>query len=288
MKKIELTARDREILSSLWKWKMLTSTGICSAFFMTRDASIGYRRLRRLKLAKFIKWTPLDAAENGGVWTLTKKGYHKVRENLPCLSANGFLSENLVHDAYVTAVHVGDWLVTRPPKVELFSEQELRRINPDTYPHWVPSSELHRPDGYWHVPFHGKMATIALEMEITQKRNLSYQLVATFYEQHHEIFRVVWVVPTVAFAEQIRSQIESVSPETQQIHNFLLLNDIKQHGWNAPFIVGRERGWCLKDLLHGGVPNACPTLGTLDFLNFRKTAEGSKTSADRQNHSFSE
>jgi hypothetical protein len=91
--------------------------------------------------------------------------------------------------------------------VEVFSEQELRRVAIDQYPPWVPRTDGHRPDGYWRVPCLKEKILLALEVELTQKRDLDYSLLAQFYAEEKSIFRVIWVTRTLSLAKHIQSII---------------------------------------------------------------------------------
>ena len=151
-------------------------------------------------------------------------------------------------------------------------------MDPDTYPQWVPFSEIHRPDGYWRIPLLGKMVTLALEVELTQKSALRYRLTANFYQENQNIFRVVWVVTSESLCGKIRTQIRESCPETLDLHNFMLLEDFKKVGWNAQFVNGLEKGRPLKDLLNGGFRHAPGICRTSDLLDARKAPGRSNSS----------
>jgi hypothetical protein len=277
-RKVQLTTRDVALLDALWKWKMLTSAGIWRALYDGRSANTFYVRLLRLKKAGLITLRPTDSCGSGYVWILTKKGFSLVREKISTLKEIGYQSENIEHDLYVTAVHAGEWLAGSPSGVELFSEQQLRRLDPDCYPNWVPTSSLRRPDGYWRIPFQGRPVTIALEVELSKKGGLSYPLVGTFYEQQTTIFRVVWVVGTESLLQHIRSQIEKACPRSVDIHNFLLLDAFKNQGWSARFVCGREANYSLRELLNSCVQHAPSRCRPLELLDFRKCPGRSRAS----------
>jgi len=72
-----------------------------------------------------------------------------VKPQISGIRENGFLSENLYHDHLVTSIHLGDSITETPKNLGFFSEQELRRIDPELYPEGIPNDEDHRSDGYW-------------------------------------------------------------------------------------------------------------------------------------------
>lgn len=270
MKTIYLTNRDIALLNALWKWKMLTAAAIWKGFFPDRNPQTSYARLWQLQLHKYIERRSISSSGREFVWILSRKGFNSIKDYIPNLSECGYLSENIIHDHYVTAVHAGDWLIKRPEGIELFSEQELRRINPEAYPEWVPNSGLHRPDGYWHINLVGKNVLVALEIELCQKTSLRYSTPATFYQQSQNIFRVVWVVGSVSLGNRIKKQLELACPNAIGLHNFLLLNQFKKTGWDAPFFLGPESGRPLKDLLNGGSRHYPDKCRATDLLNGRK------------------
>ena len=277
MKKLQLTKRDFAILKALWKWKMLTAGAIWRGFFPGKSPVTVYVRLWHLRDAGFIDWQSIDQSGSGFVWCLTSKGFHLVRDELPDLEQEGYLSESIKHDLFVTASHLGEWLVTPPSQVELFSEQELRRIKKDAYPDWVPQTDVHRPDGYWRIPLLGQMVTIALEVELSQKSALRYRIMANVYGEFRDIFRVVWIVPSLAMARTIRNQIKDSCPDTVDVHNFMLQADFELSGWNAIFQHGFETGQSLSYLLHGG-HNPPTTVWSRYLLDTRKAPRICETS----------
>lgn len=245
-----LTHRDIEILKSLWKWKIGTTASIGIEFFGNADSDAGYQRLARLKKYGYVQLLAIPTT-NGFGWALTPKGYEVSKPYLPDLREDGFLSETLHHDYWCTAFQRGP-LVTLPSERELISEQELRRLHRTCFPEWVPISDVHRPDGYFRVPVNGKIATVALEVELNRKKDHAYHLVAHFYHNLPSIFRVIWIVQDQNDAKLIQAKIKNALPAHFQKHLFVTLPAFKESLWQAPIFLGREESKPISILLERG------------------------------------
>ncbi len=240
---------DRNILLFLWQWKLVSSAALAARFFPGLSSSGVNMRLEHLRKQKLIHPYYMNTTEAKVLWTLTVRGFKETKVALPALGEDGFRSEHPLHDFYVSAVHLGEWLVATPPDCAVFSEQELRRYNPDHYPYWVPKTTLHRPDGYWKIQLPEGRVIAALEVELNPKTDSRYGVVAQFYKDQREISRVIWVVPTKAAASAIQSALKSSSPSNIGMHTFILLPDFLSRGWQAPIIFGFEAGEPLSCLL---------------------------------------
>ena len=240
---------DRNILLFLWRWKLVSSTGLAAHFFPNMSVSGVNMRLETLRKLKLIYPYYMNTTEAKVLWSLTSKGFKEAKVLLPSLREDGFRSEHSLHDFYVTAMHIGEWLGGAPSGCELFSEQQLRRFTPEHFPKWVPNDTLHRSDGYWKIQLPEGTLVAALEVELNPKTESRYGVVAQFYKDQREISRVIWVVPTKAAASAIRSALKSSSPSNIGMHTFILLPDFLSRGWQAPIIFGFEAGEPLSCLL---------------------------------------
>jgi hypothetical protein len=181
---------------------------------------------------------------------------------LPELKESGFKSEKIDHDQIVTAVHIGDLLLTNAPHLQLFTEQELRRYEVEFYPEWVPKSKIHRPDGYWMSHGTSQSKLIALEVELSSKRDADYESVGMFYARRMEIRDVIWVVHNVKFASRIAKLICEAESGKRMRHSFFLVSDIKEFGWGAKVRVGPILGCSLRAILNENFNN--PQLETIE------------------------
>ncbi len=264
-KGLRITRRDIEILHFMWKWKVCTSRCLCDKFFEGNGKNT-YKRLRELKKDGFIRLTNVGQETREVAWTLDKKGYERIRSGLPVLSNEGFAPNYAEHDYIVAACHLGEWLANMPQGVETFSEQELFRIDEAYFPEWVPGVQVHRPDGYWKIPYGSGFAVIALEVELHIKNRVSYVSVGEWYRYRMDrVTRIVWVVQNAKEAFRIRRDLKKSDPENFESHIFVTLPDFKERGWEAQIIHGNEAGKSLK---------FCLCLGQMKLVNLREN--GSK------------
>ncbi|MBI4403621.1 MAG: hypothetical protein HY537_05645 [Deltaproteobacteria bacterium] len=257
--KILTNERDLKIFKFLWRWKLGTTKTLAERFFPGLNPVIAYNRLTALKKAGLVEIRTLDSVGNRFVWTLTQKSFRMLKNHLPELKDEGFRSENIEHDFFATAIHLGEWLVDKPHGVDFFSEQQLRRYKMDHYPDWVPHTELHRPDGYWLVPYKNKEIVVALEVELTPKAIANYEVVANFYKDNPKVIRIVWVVRTLAIIKYIESKIRKEVKDEALKHNFIQLSDFIKLVWHSPVLFGYEQGKTLGYVL-GSHPTKQDTL----------------------------
>lgn len=262
---------DPEILLFLWRWKLVSASAIATRFFPHLTNSAANMRLERLKNQKLIYPFHLNTKEAKVLWALTSKGFQMAKEHLPELSEDGFRSEHPLHDFYVTAFHLGEWLRQSPESCDLFSEQELRRLSVDDYPSWVPKNTIHRPDGYWRVSLPEGLGTMAVEVELKLKSATAYGVTAKFYRDQPNIFRVVWLVRTKAIAKSLRERLQKGSPDNIQIHTFVLLEDFVQHGWQASIQFGFEQAKPLSYLFGQRDDKSLEKYSVFSMLDTRKT-----------------
>jgi hypothetical protein len=246
--------RDLPILAFLWKWKIATSAALYVRFFPNSAPITAYKRLRSLQRLGFLERVTDERGE-ASVWTLTKAGFEVVREYLPALREEGFRSENVRHDLIAQAAHLGNWLVKEPPGVVLFSEQQLRRYEPGAYPDWVPTSTKRKPDGYWRINAKDgdKLArVIALEVELSRKKEDEIRGIGYFYADEFRIDRVLWVVLSEPMAHRLAGIFDGLDVQRRGFHNFVLLSDFRALGWGAPIILGPENGKTIEIFIDPG------------------------------------
>ena len=275
MRKITLTEnRDVPLLKFLWRWKLASTATLTQKFFAKLKPKTAYDRLLALKKSGFIR-TRSDQSEAKYLWTLDKAGFQAIRDTLPFLESEGYQSEHIGHDLLVSAVHIGDWLLRVPDKVEVFSEQELRTVHPDHYPTWLPHPATHRPDGYWRLPIGEKMATIALEVELNLKRNVDYEILGDFYAYHPEIIRTLWVTEDLTAAKKITHNIKQAIGSKPFTHDFVSLHDFKKSMWQSLILIGPEKDKSIARLLQIKNGTSVETFLPYFLLDTRKCAHKS-------------
>lgn len=274
-KQVNLNHRDFEILNFLWKWKVSTTSALSYRFFGNIKLSSAYRRLWVLERGGYI-CAVSDNRRMHCLWALTKLGFHVIKGNLPELREVGFRSENLSHDLVTSAIHLGGFLFGIPNGVALFSEQELRRLPLEFYPDWVPRSELHRPDGYWHVPVGNPMATVGLEVELSQKKDVKYEIIADFYASQPSIVRVLWLCAKSSMAWLLHEKISKALKHSPMNHNFVSFQNFQKFGWDSVIEHGPEKGKPITVLLGNKPSTARQLVGEKLILDTRKSPHKSR------------
>jgi hypothetical protein len=276
---------DIPLLLFIWKWKLLTTAALTERFFSQAKSPIsGWSRLTKLEKAGLLAFRT-DEKFQKSYWTLTSKGLLAISDNFPPLRDYGFRSEYPAHDALVTAFHLGEWLVSAPQGVHLFSEQQLRRYDFSSYPTWVPTDKLHRPDGYWGMSTQSGILPIALEVELSRKCKSDYEKVAEFYMHQSNIVKVMWLVPTQGLAVLIQNIIASTVSMRAGVHNYVLVSEFKERLWGAQIFLGPDMGKTLSKVLSGLPENGAESgfksglsFNTSPLLNTKKTYVKSSSS----------
>lgn len=241
---------DRAILHFLWEWKVSSTQAVAVRFGqrMKRKGISTYRRLRRLEKLGFIRRKP-DELAGSWLWTLTRKGFLCIAAVLPPLKEEGFESEKPRHDRYVMAAHLGNDLEGDQKCVHRFTEQQLRRVEIDDYPSWIPKDTSHRPDGYWLISEGEKHQTVALEVELSRKTIAEYAVAGDFYSRNTQIDHVIWLVSQNSQAKNIDSAMQSQSERHRFIHNYFYLWEFVEHGWESVCRFGEMIGKKMSDLI---------------------------------------
>jgi hypothetical protein len=247
MKRVNANKVNREkefpILEFLWRWKVATTSALFIRFQPLYNWApfTAYQRLQMLRSKGLVEAKFVHSGDFS-VWTLTRAGFLKIRNDLPLLKEEGFASEAPEHDLYVLAAQAGDWL----PKgtvcdVAYFTEQELRRQSAESLFSWLPPTTAHRPDGYWYFPQSKPNSLISLEVEINRKAFADYVGYGNFYNRYKAIESVIWIVQSTNLAHKIVQAAHGNLATFRDIHNFVLLNEFLNEGWNAKIFHGPAR-----------------------------------------------
>ncbi len=264
-----LTEDDIRCFLFLWKWKLATTAAIRALVFSPRSMGRTYRRLLDLERRSFIQ-SVYSRSANAHIWTLNDAGYFIIKDNLPLLKAEGYRSENLTHDFWVTAIHLGPWMNQIPPNCGIATEQELRRIDFEFYPDWVPKTLSHRPDGWWKVAKGTEYRTVALEVELSLKSPNSYREVAQFYETKNNVSHILWFVKSKQAGVYIQRHLQSGSKSSQIKHSFFYLDHYGQLLGHAQIQFGHACGQNLFEVLDTlPVPDGSASAG-VGLLDTRK------------------
>lgn len=230
--------RDTEILVFLWKWKAATTITIARRFFPNcSHIHQAYCRLQELRSAGLLERHRLGLSDDA-VWTLGKLGFESIKPFFEGLKEDGYRSENFKHDLIVSAVHLGEWLDGLPDGVDVYTEQQLRRNSSDYYPEWVPQNFTRRPDGYWRIPAKVGHKVISLEVEMSSKTDDAYREIGYAYADTPSVSQVVWVVRSDRTANRLEKIFSELESERKATHDFLLLDEFLEQGWQTRFYCG--------------------------------------------------
>ncbi len=278
--KVQLLDRDLAILNFLWRFKFAPTGVLASKFFADAEWN-AYMRLYRLSRAGYIE----SLYPKNGIhhfWSLSKDGFEIVKSELPELAQDGFRSENIEHDLLVLAAQIGFWLKDIPGNVSLVTEQELRRIKPELYQSGVPTSPIHRPDGYWLFKNAEKTQMVALEVERSQKAKEIYDSVARFYYKDAYVDQVIWIVDTREQAKRMLKRFQEVVSENYDIHSFVLIKDFVKQNWQAPIIIGKDHPHTIHETLVNKSQTNRKHIYECDFFDTRKNPKDSRLNQKRQ------
>lgn len=276
--KFQITDDDFQMLNFLWRWKLLSTSVIHHASYPKRSVEKCYRRLRKLESQKFIESFP-SMDRSVSLWQLTERGYKLVNLDGIDLSQIGFRAENPEHDFWVSVIHLGAWLNSQPPNSDLYSEQQLRRIELSSYPNWVPHTKQRRPDGWWKIDLNqsNDKSLIALEVEFSKKTTAAYSEIGEFYSNVINVHQVLWVVKTIADGHYIHKYLKAGSSTEASEHSFVLLSDFIQSQYQAKIFLGKDNKKSLNEILNKSISDAETVTSNHWLLDVRKYPINSMT-----------
>jgi hypothetical protein len=244
----QITERDYKMLRFIWKWKAVSTAALAMKFYPNSTSYTCYRRLLYLANDSYIDNYSLKVP-NTAVWILKQKGFKYIRPYLDELSAEGYKSANYPHDYLASSFHLGEWLIHQPDNSQTVSEQQLRCFDSELLPKWIPTSKLHRPDGYSTYHLQEQRIIVAFEAELTVKASTRYEGVVSFYDNEDSINLVLWLVNNVSSMDSIEKFFKKYNVKDISKHQFILLADFLKDGWMAEVIRGKYAGQKVINLL---------------------------------------
>jgi hypothetical protein len=275
--KLILTSRDYAILKFIFRFKVITTQAIHHKFFKEAGIHCAYQRLSTLSKLGLLQCIT-DTKARHYVWCLNRRGFLALYEVWPQLREHGFLSEYLSHDILVTAAHLGEFLNDNSDYKNLFTEQELRRYDKDYYPNWVPRSYRHRPDGYLNVGTPEIPKTIALEVELSEKKKSRYKLCADFYRDYPEVKQIIWIAGPLTVLKFVHKALCEALGDKPFLHSFIQLDHFLKDQWQAKVVIGYLKDLSLAEILQVSKINRPSTLMPRLLLDTRKAPMRSPTS----------
>ena len=229
---VQLSDRDLKMMIYIWRWKIASTASVHEATNQTASPYSTYKTLDRLERNVFLD-SRVDYGDRFHVWQLTERGFHAIRGHLGKLKEDGYQSENHRHDRLVQAFQLGEWSTHQFPGVEFFTEQEMRRQEPENYPEWVPQTNDHRADGYTRLVSDKKSCTLAIEVELSAKNVQKYESTLRFYRSARVVDRVFWLVGSNAIRDTILRAKACIKDDSANYHAFVDLSDFEKSGWDA-------------------------------------------------------
>ena len=221
-----------EILKSLWRWKLLTTAALSAMFFRDLKPHPAYPRLHYLRKKKLIAPVTNPFGQRF-LWALTRTGFESIKPDLPPLREEKFRSQNQERDHLVTAILLGDSVLSQSPAESWFTDQELRSYEPKLFPVWVPRSDKHRADGYWKIGNGALQKIFGLEVDPSCNLNADYQSISAYYRLQDGVDGVNWFCGSIAKAEIIHRLVRDADESSQAKHCFFTVADFYRAGWGA-------------------------------------------------------
>lgn len=244
---IEFICRYRGILLFLWQHKLATTAMLYERYMSEIKPRTAYNYLMMLQKKKLIiKRT--DEYGNDPLWMLTKLGLEEISLNLPELEQKYLKSECRRHDLICTSAILGDFIKKIPKDLEIITEQVLRSCFREQWPDCIPNPKEHRPDGYWIFNNDNPLNLMALEVELSQKKKARYEDYKYFYEQFPQDQKCLWIVKSKSLASTIIRCLYPTRPD-YYIHNFVLLKDFLDKGWQANIFLGPNKHVTIHNLI---------------------------------------
>lgn len=232
-----LSILDVKILNFLWKWKLANLMAMKYGLARERSFWRFYQILRRLHNEGYIKIVSI--AENSiPLFTITKKGFQYLNDGSMELVQKRYQPQALLHDYWTTVFHLGEFILRASPHVELVSEQEFTAKELADLPEWLPRTKDHIPDGFTRIVTSNGPQVVAFEVELSTKSDSRYQEMIRYLDINESINWVFWLCANRKIIQKITQQIVEVKRRRPMIHNFVLLDDVRNKGWAAPFLWG--------------------------------------------------
>ena len=243
---------------------------IKSIFRRSESEKTFEKRLERLAKKGLLQ--RVDHLGTARFFQLTAQGFLRFRQGLDGFQEEGFASENLWHDFLSLALQLGLWSAAKPNSVEIVTEQEIRRFYRSEMPYWLPSTELHRSDGFTRFNNSLGYSIFSFEVEISRKATDRYDPVCQYYQKNTDIDLVVWLIRDSTLMKIIQERI-LLSADSLDRHAFILLEDFKTNFWNAKILMHQKGSIKFIDLMSErvGLPiesisEACRDNLTLNFV----------------------
>lgn len=183
---MNIQERDLKILSSLYKYGVLSTNQIANLFFLNISHTTTMKRLRKIKHANLIR--EVHVRQNGErVWTLAKEGFSVLKKDILFKYTN---KNTVEHDVLLSECRIilddlglgKNWI---SDKDEKFKNAEII------------------PDGVFVTEVLGKPTAVAFELELHIKAHSRYQNLFKTYSFRHSIGFIWYVVANKSVAKVV-------------------------------------------------------------------------------------
>lgn len=280
-----ITKDDYQLLFELWRWKFLTTNMIHELAYKPRSVSACYQRLNNLENNGYIEgFSSQDAKMR--FWQLTSKGFSCLYFEGEIFAQKGFRSEHINHDFWVNVFHISLAKNFCDMDKSIFTEQELRRYEVESYPDWVPHTKRHRPDG-WCVQKSattGAVSLLSIEVEFNRKPKETYADLGLFYTENVNVETVLWLVKSTVEAKYILNSLGQKTDNVNQIHSFITIDQFIKDQWQSPIVVGKNAGQPARSLFQKSAINGQEIFIADLFYDLRKYPTKSSINSFQQTH----
>jgi hypothetical protein len=248
-----ITDRDFDLLKFLWKFKVGTTAALAQKFYPEKSLRRAYDRLHTLEKAEYLK-AEKDLRWKKHLWTLDKKGFLTIQNDLPPLAKKFINSPSPGHDLLCSATLLGDLLLNPSDEVRIITDQQLlsydnHMVDLRLKNEVCAAIKEHRTDGYWFFPQTNTL--IALEVQLSSQRKEAYERAIIFYGED-PIKYCIWVCASAQLIYSIFATSQLDSKNTK--HQFVIFDDLLNYGWGAHIHFGSQKPLTIRDLLFEGWP----------------------------------
>jgi len=112
--------------------------------------------------------------------------------------------------------------------------------------------------------------TIALEVELSEKKKSRYKMCADFYRDYPEVKQIIWIAGPLKVLKFIYKALHEAIGDKPFLHSFIQLDHFLKDQWQAKIVAGHLKGMSLAEILQ--IPKAHPwsELTTCSLLDTRK------------------
>lgn len=233
---IRIQARDREVMSELSKFGILSTKQITDWYFKNADRNTVLRRLRILEKHQLI-YNSSHLPSGMKAWSLSKSGASIINVHAPFRYSN---RNTTFHDVCLSGVR--KCLEDSGVATDWTSDIELKRELPHT-----DFSNTVVPDGLFLATINGEESVVALELELHAKSHARYRSIFNDYVFRPAVSHILYVVKEAKIIKPVaqsfmKNRMNHKLKSTQKLF-FILLEELETNLLTAKicFPAGHEK-----------------------------------------------